>query len=67
MHQGHGQVEAPRHSSGVGAGAAVERIADVDQLAQLLHPTGPIRLVETVVAALQVEQLASGLLGVERT
>ena len=67
VHERGGEVEAALHAARVGADAAVERVADVDQLAELVDAAGRPRAAEQAVEpALQAQQLGAGLLGVER-
>ncbi len=66
MHQGGDEVEAPAHAAGVGRDRFVERIGQIDELAQLLDALGHRLLRESVEQALQSQELTTGLLRVER-
>ncbi len=65
VHEGRGEVEPPLHAAGVGADHLAERVADVDEVGQLVEALLDLGLVEAVEAALQPEQLDAGLLRVE--
>ena len=65
MHERGGEVEPPLHAAGVGADAAIEGVAEVDEGAQLRDPQLDLRCRESVEAALEAQQLEAGLLRVE--
>ena len=59
------QVEAPLHAARVGLGAPVGGLAQPDELEQLLRARLSVGALDAVQAALQLEQLAAGLDGIE--
>ena len=65
VHQRGHQIEPSLHATRVGRDGAIERLAEVDQLAELLDASGHGRLREPVEQALQAQELAARLLGVE--
>ena len=61
-----GQVEPALHPARVGADRPPERVADVDELAQVGQPVADLGPRQPVQPALQLQQFDAGLLGVER-
>ena len=66
VHQRGGEVEAAPHAAGVRADAAIERVADVDEGAELDQPAVDLVAGQAVELALEAQQLEAGLLRVER-
>jgi hypothetical protein len=66
VHERGGEVEPPAHATRVGADATVERVAEVDQCAQVDQALLDLAAAEAVELALEPQQLEPGLLGVER-
>ena len=66
VHERGGEVETTLHPAGVRADPAIDRLADVDQHQQFGDPLRRRSADEPVEPALQVEQFATGLLGIER-
>ena len=65
MHQRAREVEPALHASGVGLDPPAGGVGQADELEQLVGPRAPAAAGEPVQAALQLEQLAPGLHGVE--
>ena len=65
VHQRGGEVEPATHAARVGVDAPVERVAEVDQRAELDQPLVDLLAGEPVELALQAQQLDAGLLRVE--
>jgi len=65
VHEGRGEIEAPLHPARVGPDAVPERVADVDEAAQIDQALVDLPALEPVEPGLKPEQLEAGLAVVE--